>query len=73
MAEDVKYSFERILNPDTASPNVSELASVDTIEVPDDSTVVITLKAPDSSFLAKLMGSSIVDRAEGGSRGQSAT
>ncbi len=58
VAEDVKYSYERILT-DPASPNASELASVDTIEVPDDSTVVITLKAPDSSFLAKLMGSSL--------------
>lgn len=58
VGEDVKYSYERILT-DPASPNASELASVDTIEVPDDSTVVITLKAPDSSFLAKLMGSSL--------------
>jgi peptide/nickel transport system substrate-binding protein len=58
VANDVKYSYERILNPDTASPNISELSSIDTIEVPDDSTVVINLKAPDSSFLAKLMNSS---------------
>jgi peptide/nickel transport system substrate-binding protein len=59
VAEDVKYTYERILDPETASPSSSDLASIDTIEVPDDSTVVITLKAPDSSFLAKLMGSSI--------------
>ncbi|HEV2072872.1 MAG TPA: ABC transporter substrate-binding protein [Thermomicrobiales bacterium] len=59
VADDVKYSFERILDPETASPNVSELGSIETIEVVDPSTVVITLSAPDSSFLAKLMGTSI--------------
>jgi len=59
VGDDVKYSLERILDPETASPNISELGSVDTIEVVDPATVVITLKAPDSSFLAKLMGTSI--------------
>jgi peptide/nickel transport system substrate-binding protein len=59
VADDVKYSYERILDPETASPNISELGSIETIEVVDPSTVVITLKAPDSSFLAKLMGTSI--------------
>jgi peptide/nickel transport system substrate-binding protein len=59
VADDVKYSYERILDPETASPNVSELGSIETIEVVDPSTVIITLNAPDSSFLAKLMGTSI--------------
>ncbi len=59
VADDVKYSYERILDPETASPNVSELGSIETIEVVDPSTVIITLSAPDSSFLAKLMGTSI--------------
>jgi peptide/nickel transport system substrate-binding protein len=59
VADDVKYSYERILDPATASPVVDELASIDTIEVVDDYTVVINLKTPDSSFLAKLMGGSI--------------
>ena len=58
-AEDVKYSFERILDPETASPSISDLSSIETIEAVDPATVVITLKAPDSSFLAKLMGTSI--------------
>ncbi len=59
VADDVKYSLERVLDPETASPSVSDLASVDTIEATDDYTAVITLKSADSSFLAKLMGSSI--------------
>jgi peptide/nickel transport system substrate-binding protein len=60
VADDVKYSFERILDPELASPNVSDLESIESIEVVDDATVTITLKAADSSFLAKLMGGSIV-------------
>jgi peptide/nickel transport system substrate-binding protein len=59
VADDVKYSYERILDPETASPVVDELASVDTIEVVDDYTVAINLKTADSSFIAKLMGGSI--------------
>jgi peptide/nickel transport system substrate-binding protein len=59
VADDVKYSYERILDPATASPVVDELSSIDTIEVVDDQTVKINLKTADSSFLAKLMGGSI--------------
>lgn len=56
VADDVKYSFERILDPATASPNASELASISKIEASDPTTVVLTLKSADSSFMAKLMG-----------------
>ncbi len=59
VANDVKYSLERILDPETASPVVDELASIATIDVVDDYTVAINLANADSSFLAKLMGSSI--------------
>jgi peptide/nickel transport system substrate-binding protein len=59
VADDVKYSMERLLDPATASPSIDDLSSVETVDVADDYTVVITLKAADSSFLAKLMGSSI--------------
>jgi peptide/nickel transport system substrate-binding protein len=59
VADDVKYSYERILDPETASPVVADLGSVDTIEVVDPYTVVITLKSADASFLSALMGGSI--------------
>jgi peptide/nickel transport system substrate-binding protein len=59
VAEDVKFSYERILDPETASPAQPDLENVESIEATDDATVTITLKAPDSSFLAKLMGSSL--------------
>lgn len=59
VADDVKYSYERVLDPETASPAAADLASAESIEVVDDYTVEITLEAADSSFLAKLMGSSL--------------
>ncbi len=46
-AADVKYSIERILDPANNSPHVSQLASVQTIDTPDDYTVQIRTKVPD--------------------------
>lgn len=59
---DVKYSFDRIMNPDTASPTASDFSQITAIETPDDATVVFTLAKADASFLAKLVqsGASIV-------------
>jgi peptide/nickel transport system substrate-binding protein len=50
-AEDVLYSFKRILDPATASPYRSELAGIVKMEAPDPYTVVIQLNAPDGNFL----------------------
>lgn len=50
-AEDVLYSFGRILDPATASPYASELAGIETMQAPDPYTVVIELKAPNGNFL----------------------
>ncbi len=59
VADDVVYSFGRIMDEATASPHSSDFANVTLIEAPDAATAVVTLSAPDASFLAKLMGSSI--------------
>ncbi len=48
---DVVYSYNRILDPATASPYAAEFNNVASIEAPDDYTVVITLKQPDGNFL----------------------
>jgi len=69
-ASDVKYSFERVLDPDTASPLTwvfedakisgaeafvnGEADHVSGIEVLDDNTVRITLDAPYAMFLFHL-------------------
>jgi peptide/nickel transport system substrate-binding protein len=53
-SEDVKFSFERTLEPKTKSPNRSNLLAIDTIETPDAYTVVIKLKEPSAAILANL-------------------
>jgi peptide/nickel transport system substrate-binding protein len=53
-ADDVVYSIERVRNPDTASPFVTYLEDLDTIEAPDATTVVFTLARPNASFLQGL-------------------
>lgn len=56
VASDVKYSFERLVDPATASPTAGSLASMSSVEAPDDSTVVITLSQPNAAFLVELSG-----------------
>ena len=57
-SEDVKYSFERILDPDTGSTVASYFASVNAIETPDENTVVFKLNTPDAAFLTNTTASS---------------
>jgi peptide/nickel transport system substrate-binding protein len=53
-AADIKYSIERIKNPDNKSPRANNFAAIDSIETPDDYTVVLKLKNPFSPLLAIL-------------------
>jgi peptide/nickel transport system substrate-binding protein len=53
-ASDVKFSFERILDPKTASPWASQFEPIASIDAPDDQTVKITLKQPYGPLLATL-------------------
>jgi peptide/nickel transport system substrate-binding protein len=59
-ASDVKFSLERIVDPETASTNAAELASMESVEATDDRTVVMSLKAPDASLLSTLAGGTCV-------------
>jgi peptide/nickel transport system substrate-binding protein len=54
VADDVKYTVDRILNPDTGSYRASYLSSVESVEVVDDHTVVFHLSAPYAPFLSEL-------------------
>ena len=65
VAEDVKYSFERMLDEKTASPWRSNWQIIDRIEAPDRATVRFVLKrpfAPLLSYLATPHYSAIVPR-----------
>lgn len=53
-ASDFLYSFNRILDPDVASPGRWIFDEVDHFEAPDDSTFVVRLKQPFSPFLSLL-------------------
>ena len=58
VAADVVYSYERWRAPESAA--ASQLSSVDTIEAPDDATLVLKLKQPDASILATLASPSAI-------------
>lgn len=52
VAEDVVYSYNRILDPETASPAANYFTNVESVEATDDYTVVFHLSGPDATFLA---------------------
>ena len=54
IAEDFKYSFNRILDPDVASPGRWIFSQVDHFEAPDDSTFIAVLRQPSAPFLSLL-------------------
>ena len=49
-AEDIKYTIERMLSPESSAPVKATLAYVDTIEAPDASTVIFNLKGSNTEF-----------------------
>ena len=54
VASDFVYSFNRILDPDVASPGAWIFADVDNFSATDDTTFVIRLKKPFAPFLGEL-------------------
>lgn len=53
-AEDVKNTFDRILDPASASPNANLFSMVKAVSVVDAHTVKFELKAPSATFLSYL-------------------
>jgi peptide/nickel transport system substrate-binding protein len=53
-SEDVKYTFERILNPSTASAYAGLYSQIDSVEAVNPTTVTFHLKAPFGPFLTNL-------------------
>lgn len=53
-SDDVKFSLERVLNPDTKSRYAGQLAGVKAVEAPDPLTVNVVLEAPNAGLLNKL-------------------
>lgn len=57
---DVKYTYEWIQNPESASTRASNVELISSIETPDDATVVITLSSADVTFLVNVAPLQIV-------------
>ena len=56
VAADVKYSYDRIMDPDTGAANAFRFASIESVEAPDDGTVVINLSRPTPNLLVNIGG-----------------
>jgi peptide/nickel transport system substrate-binding protein len=50
-AEDVKYSLERIIDPDLHSPNAGDLGTLSHVDVVDRYSGIIVLKSPFAAFI----------------------
>ncbi|MFP4589135.1 MAG: ABC transporter substrate-binding protein [Candidatus Acetothermia bacterium] len=54
-AEDVKFSIERVMDPEVGSPWKGSFSEVEDVEAVDELTVRITLSQPDPFFLLKVV------------------
>ncbi|WP_078427825.1 ABC transporter substrate-binding protein [Alkalihalobacterium alkalinitrilicum] len=61
-SDDVKWSIERVMDPEVGSPQASMFKFVESVEAPDKYTVEITLKQPYPAFILSL----VVDGVGGG-------
>lgn len=57
-SEDVEYSLERLLDPETGSTKRTNYTSIESIETPDERTVVLRLSQPNSALLTHLASTS---------------
>jgi len=51
---DVRYSFERLLDPATGASRRANYSDIETVTTPDDYTVVLTLGRPNAVMLTQL-------------------
>lgn len=63
-ADDVVWSFERLMSDAVGSPRKTDFALVDKMEKVDDYTVKMTLKTPFAPILSKLENLRIMPKAE---------
>jgi len=53
-ADDVKFSFERAINPNTKNPLLAYIKTIDRVDIVNTDTVALKLKERDAIFLKKL-------------------
>ena len=49
-SEDIKYTIERMLSPESASPVKATLKYIASIEAPDSHTLIFTLNGSNAEF-----------------------
>ncbi len=59
-SEDVKFTYDWFMDPDNAALTAAEFISVDSVEAPDDHTIVLNMAEPDASMLRRGLTSMIV-------------
>jgi peptide/nickel transport system substrate-binding protein len=59
-SEDVKYTYEWYMDPENAAVNANLFTGVESVEAPDPTTVVVTLKAPNAAFYGQVADTFIV-------------
>jgi peptide/nickel transport system substrate-binding protein len=52
-SEDVKYTYDWFMDEDNAAITAAEFISVDSVDAPDDHTIVINMAEPDASMLRR--------------------
>ncbi len=62
-SEDVKYTYEWYMNPDSAAVNANDFALVDSVEAPDPYTVIVHMKEPNAAFFTQVGDTFIVPAA----------
>ncbi len=60
--DDVIYTFEAVMDPETNSPNYENLKVIEKIEKVDDKTIKFTLQYPFSAFLERVYTQPIVNK-----------
>ncbi|CAN5508349.1 peptide-binding protein [soil metagenome] len=71
-AGDVAYTFNFYRDPDNAAASASNYQGVVDVEAPDDSTVVVSLEAPNAVFLTRAGQAGIVPEHHHGDIGEDA-
>jgi peptide/nickel transport system substrate-binding protein len=62
--EDVKFSLERVADPETKSPHRPDFAVIDKVNTPDEKTVEVVLKEPSGVFMNALLSGQVVPKAK---------
>jgi peptide/nickel transport system substrate-binding protein len=59
-SEDVKYTYEWYIDPENAAVNANDFRSVESVEAPDETTVIVNLKEPNAAFYSQVASKFIV-------------